>query len=302
VRIVSLIPSATEIVYALGLGDQLEGVTYECDFPPDARTKAVVSGSALPESGATGAPLTAREIDLAVSATVDDGRPIYTLDVTRIGEIAPDLILAQDLCRVCAVPSGAVEDALDVLGCRANVVSLDPISLDDVIACIGAVGEATGTAGVAQGVMHELRARVEAVRAAVAGRSRPRVLALEWSDPPFSGGHWVPEMIDAAGGVSLLAAPGAPSARLEWDAVAAARPDVIVFMPCGYDLTRAVEEADALLARPELGDAPLWAADANALFSRPGPRIVDGVEALATILHPGAAPVPEAARHVTQLR
>jgi iron complex transport system substrate-binding protein len=300
-RIVSLIPSATEIVFALGLGDQLEGVTFECDFPPEARSKAVVSGSALPAAHVTGEQLTPREIDDAVSATVGDGEPIYTLDVARIGAIAPDLILAQDLCRVCAVPSGAVEDALDVLGCRADVVSLDPVSLDDVIGCIGAVGDATGTADVARDVMHDLRTRVDAVRTAVDGRRRVRVLALEWSDPPFSGGHWVPDMIDAAGGMSLLAAPGARSERLEWSDIAAAQPEVVVFMPCGYDLARAVEEGAALRDRHELARASLWAADANALFSRPGPRIVDGVEALATILHPEVAPVPAAARHVTYL-
>jgi iron complex transport system substrate-binding protein len=291
-RIVSLIPSATEIVFALGLGDQLEGVTFECDFPPAARTKAVVSGTALPEAHPTGEALTPREIDDAVSATVADGQPIYTLDTARIGAIAPDLILAQDLCRVCAVPSGAVEDALDVLGCRADVVSLDPDSLDAVIACIGVVGDATGTADIAQKLMDGLRARVDAVRAAVAGRSRPRVLALEWSDPPFSGGHWVPDMIAAAGGVALLARAGARSERLEWLDIAAAAPDVVVFMPCGYDLARAVDEAVSLLNRPELASASLWATDANALYSRPGPRVVDGVETLAAILHPDVAARP----------
>jgi iron complex transport system substrate-binding protein len=288
-KIVSLLPSATEIVFALGLGDSLEGVSFECDFPPQARSKAIVSGTALP----TETPLTPKQIDDAVAETIGQGEPIYTLDADRISAIQPDLILAQDLCRVCAVPSGAVDEALGVLGCRAEVLSLDPSGLDDVIACIGQVGAVTGVAARADAVMADLRARLDRVRDAVAGLDRPRTFALEWSDPPFNGGHWVPDMVDAAGGEPVLAGAGAPSRRLAWPEIAAAAPEVVVFMPCGYGLDQAVAEGRRLLDVPELeGAARIWATDASAHFSRPGPRLVDGVETLAWALHAGAVPEP----------
>ena len=284
-KIVSLLPSATEIVFALGLGDALEGVSFECDFPPEAREKAIVSGTALSVDPAT----PAGEIDRAVRERLAEGEPIYTLDRDRIRSIQPDLILAQDLCEVCAVPSGAVTDALDDLGCSAQVVSLDPVTLDDVIAGIGEVGAATGREAQAAELMASLHDRLEDVHEAVAGRPkpRPRVLPLEWSDPPFSAGHWVPAMVDLAGGECLLAPPASRSRALSWEAVAAARPDIVVFMPCGYHLERAAAEGRALLEQPALaGAGQVWAVDADAYFSRPGPRVVDGVELLAGILHP----------------
>jgi iron complex transport system substrate-binding protein len=293
VRIISLLPSATEIVYALGLADQLCGVTFECDFPADARRLPHVSGTALPVDQ----DLTPAQIDAAVSRLVSSGESIYTLDDALVRRIDPDLILAQDLCRVCAVPSGAVQDALDVLGCTAEVLSLDPHRLDDVIACIGLVGDATGTSARADRLMAELHDRVEAVRRRVAGRPRPSVLVLEWADPPFNAGHWVPDMVDAAGGLAVLADPGARSQRLTWDQIGAAAVDTVVFMPCGFDLAGAVEQAEPLLARAELRyAAAFWAVDANALFSRPGPRIVDGVEVLADLLHGNGLDGPGAAR------
>lgn len=292
-RIVSLLPSATEIVFALGLGDDLHGVTFECDYPPEARAKAVVSGTALPESAPDGQPLSAAEIDAAVSSSIGAGEPIYRLDAAGIGAIDPDVILTQDLCRVCAVPTGAVEDALDVLGCSAAVVSLDPASLDDVLASIAQVGDATGTAERAEAVIAALRRRLGAVAAAVAGLARPRVFPLEWSDPPFSGGHWVPDMIVAAGGEPVLAPAAQPSRRLAWNEIDAAAADVVVFMPCGYGLARAIDEARRSLAgHAALAGARLVVADANACFSRPGPRLVDGVEALAAVLHPDAGLTP----------
>jgi iron complex transport system substrate-binding protein len=289
VKIVSLLPSATEIVFALGLGDALEGVTFECDHPAEVRAKPVISGTALPVVE----HLSARQIDDEVRARVARGEPIYTLDSARIAAVQPDLILAQDLCRVCAVPSGAVEEALDVLGCRAAVLSLDPATLDDVIGCIGAVGDATGTAARARVLMDRLRRRLEEVRRAVAGLGRPRTIALEWSDPPFSGGHWVPDMIKAAGGEAVLAATGRRSRRVGWAEVAAAAPEIAVFMPCGYALDEAVDEGERLLDVPELSaTARIYAVDASAFFSRPGPRLVDGVEALASKLHPDAVRLP----------
>jgi iron complex transport system substrate-binding protein len=283
VRIVSLLPSATEIVFALGLDDSLVGVSFECDHPPAARTKPVVSGTALP----TDAPMTALEIDQAVSRRVAAGESLYTLDTDRIRSAAPDVILAQDLCAVCAVPSGQVEDALDVLGCRAEVVSLDPESLDDVIACIGRVGAVTGEGERAARLMSDLRDRVERAREATAGLARPSVLALEWADPPFSAGHWVPEMIEIAGGDVLLAQAGERSRRLTWTEVEAAGGDVVAFMPCGYALDASVREGRELATRTELASATeVWALAGDAYFSRPGPRVVDGVELLASILHP----------------
>jgi iron complex transport system substrate-binding protein len=294
VKIVSLLPSATEIVFALGLGDSLEGRSFECDFPTGAERVAIVSGTALPVDQ----HLTAREIDQAVATRVAAGESIYTLDAERIRAIQPDVILAQDLCEVCAVPSGAVTDALDVLGCHAEVVSLDPSSLDDVIACVGQVGAVTGTSATAEAIMRDLRERVARVREAVDGLVRPRALALEWADPPFNGGHWIPDMLLAAGAEPVLSPPGARSRRMEWSEVADAAPQVVLFMPCGYSLDGAVEEGAALRETPALDAADeIWALDANAYFSRPGPRVVDGVELLASVLHPDAfAPRPGATR------
>jgi iron complex transport system substrate-binding protein len=295
VKIVSLLPSATEIVYALDLGDDLCGVTFECDHPAAACTKPVVSGTRLTADDT----VSAATIDDAVRATVAAGESLYTLDAERIRAIQPDLILAQDLCRVCAVPSSAVDDALAVLCCDANVLSLDPSTLDEVIACVGEVGAATDCSARADTVMQQLRGRVDRVRGAVAELSRPRVLALEWSDPPFSAGHWVPDMIDAAGGVSVLAHPHEQSRRLDWNRIAHADVDVVVFMPCGYDLGPAVTEGRDLAAHVELtGAGEVWAVHGNAYFSRPGPRVVDGVELLAALLHPDAVAADTTGRAV----
>jgi iron complex transport system substrate-binding protein len=283
VRILSLLPSATEVVFLLGLGDQLVGATHECDWPPEARSVRRVSWSNLPP-GAEPA-----EIDRLVSESARTGASIYELDRAAVRELQPDLVLTQDLCAVCAVPAGHLRAALDALGCDPEVVSLDPSSLDEVLACIVTVGKATGTEPKAEEAVERLRARLERVRDAVAGRSRPRTLALEWGDPPYNAGHWVPEMIEVAGGEPLLASAGVPSSRLAWPDVAASDPAVVVFMPCGYNLEAARAECQHLAGRPELSGAGLLAAaNAGAYFSRPGPRLVDGVEALASLLHPGA--------------
>ena len=289
-RILSLLPSATEIVYALGLEAHLVGVTDECDWPPQARTVRVVSRSALP---ATTQPA---EIDRLVSASIGGGQPLYWLDTDAIGDLRPDLVLTQDLCAVCAVPSGQVTQALDVLGCQAEVVSLDPSSLDEVLDGVLQVGKAAGVQQRAHEVVAGLRERLAGIQAAVEGLERPRVFALEWGDPPFNGGHWVPEMLQVAGAEAVLACAGAPSVRVTWAQIAAAAPQVVVFMPCGYDLRAAVDEARrTLLARPELaGVEAIVAVDASAYCSRPGPRLVDGVEILAAALHPGELPPPPA--------
>jgi iron complex transport system substrate-binding protein len=282
-RIVSLLPSATEIVYALNLGEDLVGVTHECDWPPEARGKRLVSHSTLPV-GATPA-----EVDRLVSQSLEGGNPIYLLDHEAIRDLRPDVVITQDLCAVCAVPSGHVHEALELLGCPAQVVSLDPSSLDEVLDCVLQVGTVSGIQREAQAFVGQLRRRLELVKQSVAGLERPRTFALEWGDPPFNGGHWVPEMIEAAGGESVLGSHGTPSVRLSWEAIAAAAPEVVVFMPCGYNLDGAIEEGTTLKKRPELADVQqFFAADASAFFSRPGPRLIDGVELLAEALHPGS--------------
>jgi iron complex transport system substrate-binding protein len=287
-RIVSLLPSATEIVYALRLEGHLVGVTDECDWPPQARTVPVVSRSALPPVAKPA------EIDRLVSASIGGGQPIYRLDTEAIGDLRPDLVLAQDLCAVCAVPSGQVTQALDVLGCQAEVVSLDPSSLGEVLDGVLQVGKAAGVPERAEEVVAGLRERLARVQGMVEGLERPRVFALEWGDPPFCGGHWVPEMLQLAGSEPVLACPGAPSVRVTWAQIQAVAPQVVVFMPCGYGLSAVVEEARRiLLARPELAGAEaIVAVDASAYCSRPGPRLVDGVEILAAMLHPGRLPPP----------
>jgi iron complex transport system substrate-binding protein len=289
-RIVSLLPSATEIVYALGLDEHLVGVTDECDWPPQARRVRAVSRSALPAAAEPA------EIDRLVSASIGGGQPIYRLDTDAIRDLRPDLVLSQDLCAVCAVPSGHVNQALDVLGCQAEVISLDPSSLDEVLDGMLQVGKAAGMELRAREVVAGLRERLASVQAAVQGLERPRVFALEWGNPPFNGGHWVPEMLQVAGAEALLACPGAPSVRVTWAQIAAAAPQIVVFMPCGYGLQAAVEEARrTLLARTELaGVEAIVAVDASAYCSRPGPRLVDGVEILAAALHPGQLPPPPA--------
>jgi iron complex transport system substrate-binding protein len=289
-KIVSLLPSATEIVFALGLGDQLEGVTYECDYPAEARSKPVISDTALPQDR----PLTPGEIDGLVRDYMRRQEPIYVLDKDLIQKIQPDLILAQDLCRVCAVPSGQVEQALDELGCRSEVLSLDPHSLDEVLDGIDQVGRATGTSEAATTLTGELRDRIERVRRAASGLPRVRTLALEWSDPPWVGGHWVPEMVQIAGGVNLLNEAGQPSRTVSWTDIGDAAPEVIVFMPCGMYLPEAEDEGARLLAIPDLADTAaarlgtVFAVDASSYFSRPGPRLVDGLEILAWAIHPEA--------------
>ena len=294
----SLLPSATEIVYALGLDDRLVGVTDECDYPPPARDKPVVSRTVLP----TDRPLGGGEIDGLVRDLVESGQPIYRLDTERIRRLQPDLILAQDLCRVCAVPSGDVAEALDTIGCRATVVSLDPGTLDDVIGCIEQVGAAAGVAPLADGLARRLRDRVDAVTAATAGRPRPRTLVLEWRDPFFTGGHWIPDMIDRAGGDPLLGSVGVPSRVVTGDEIAATDPEVVVLAPCGWDLPRAMQEAEgladerALRGSAAVRNGRVFAADAMAYFSRPSPRIVDGLEALAWAIHPDAVAAPPAGR------
>jgi iron complex transport system substrate-binding protein len=289
-RLVSLLPSATEIVYALGLGDDLAGVTFECDEPPAARTDKVVVVGGRDTSG-----MTPGDIDRYVRAQLAAGEDLYTLHARALAGLAPDLILTQDLCRVCALPSGQVNDALTYLGCRADVLTLDPHSLDDVLDSILLVGQRAGVTDRAERLVGELRARLALVAASVGGRGRPRVAVVEWVDPPFSAGHWVPDLVAAAGGEAVAARPGVASVPASWADIAAAGPDLVVVAPCGFHLAGAVEQARAVagaLAAEGLADVPVWAIDADGIVVRPGPRLVNGVEALAAILHPQAVPAP----------
>jgi iron complex transport system substrate-binding protein len=295
-KVVSLLPSATEIVFALGLGDSLVGVTDECDFPPEAVTKPVVSRSALPQ----GRPLSAREIDQAVRGRLE-AEPLYVLDTDLLRREQPDVVLTQDLCRVCAVPSGQVQQALEKLGLPdAKVLSLDPNTLDDVIAQIDVVGKLLERPEEAAKLTDSLRMRVAKVKEIATRLPMLNVFCLEWSDPPFAAGHWVPEMVEAVAGVNLLSEKGGPSRVVTHREIRDANPEAIVFMPCGYYLEEAEEEAAAVFAHPELRETPavrngnVFAVDATSYFSRPGPRIVDGLELLAWALHSDAYPVPPA--------
>ena len=278
-RIVSLLPSATEIVYALGLGDDLVGVTFECDEPASARREKTVVVGGRDTKG-----MTPGEIDQYVRSQLAAGEDLYTLHADALAGLDPELILTQDLCRVCAIPSGQVDNALGYLGCRADVLSLDPHSLDDVLASVLLVGERTGTGDVAQNLLDALRARLERVASAVAGRERPRVAVVEWVDPPFTAGHWVPDLIRAAGGEPVGGTAGERSVQTTWSEIRSAGPEVVIVAPCGYHLDGAVEQARGILA--ELPGVQVWAIDADGIVVRPGPRLVDGVEAIATVLHP----------------
>jgi iron complex transport system substrate-binding protein len=281
-RLVSLLPSATEIVYALGLDDQLVGVTFECDEPASARAEKTVVVGGLDTRGMSPA-----DIDRYVRGQLAAGRDLYTLHEQALAELRPDLILTQDLCRVCALPSGHIQTALGYLGCRARVLTLDPRSLDEVLESIIAVGQATGTTDRAERLVAGLRSRLGSVASRVARQPRPKVAIVEWVDPPFTAGHWVPDLIAAAGGEPVAARPGEPSVQISWAQVRAAEPELVVVAPCGYHLDGAAKQAQAVArALPGL---PVFAVDADGLIVRPGPRLVAGVEALAAIFHPGAA-------------
>jgi iron complex transport system substrate-binding protein len=287
VRIVSLLPSATEILFALGVGADVVGVTFECDFPPEARTRRVVSTTTLPEG------LSPSEIDAMVRARMAAGEDLYTLDEGALRTIDPDLVVTQDLCAVCAVDISEVDEALAHLGCRAEVLTLDPMTLDGILSSITTVGQATGTLARASELLVTLRQRLDDVALAVATLERPRVAVLEWTDPPFSSGHWVPDMVWAAGAEPVIGAAGERSRRIEWSELGAAEPDLVVVAPCGYRLDGATALAEQVIAAGVLPpDIPVWAVDADAAFVRPGPRVVDGVETLAHIAHPRAMSSP----------
>ena len=278
-----MLPSATELLFAIGAGDDVVGVTFECDYPPAARNRRIVSTSSLPDG------LQPAQIDAVVAERLAAGEDLYHLAAGALRELDADLVVSQDLCAVCAVDVAVVDEALDYLGCRATVLTLDPHTLDDVLTSVHTLGAEVGRRGEAAALVARLRDRLTVVADAVAGRPRVPVSVLEWTDPPFAPGHWVPDMVEAAGGHSVLGLSGQKSFRTSWAAVDRADAAVLVAAPCGYDLAGSVELAKRLVATVDLRPGlAVWAVDANASFARPGPRLVDGVEALAAILHPGA--------------
>jgi iron complex transport system substrate-binding protein len=286
-RIASLVPSATEMLFALGLGDSVVAVTHECDHPPQARSLPHLTRTVLAEG------LSAREIDTAVKETVGEGRALYELDEERLAELAPDLIVTQAICDVCAV---SYEDVLEVaarLPSRPRVLQQDPSTLSEMLEDVIRLGEATELESEAHYMRGELEGRLASVRAAVSGARAPRVIALEWLDPPFVGGHWIPEMISIAGGDDVAGPPGLKSPEVAWGALSGLGPDVVIAMPCGWYVdeshAQALEHWESIA---RLGAGRVVAVDAASTFSRPGPRLVDGVELLGHILHPDLVDPP----------
>ena len=294
-RILSLLPSSTEILFQLGLGDRVVGVTFECDFPPEARSKRIVSTSALPEG------LSPSEIDAVVKQRMAAGEDLYRLDRDAFADIDPTLVVTQDLCAVCAVDVTTVDDAIAYLGCSAEVLTLDPMTLDEVIDSVRLVGDATGTAARADVIIAECRARLAAIAAKLVGATARSTLLLEWTDPAFTDGHWVPEMIAVAGGRSVMGRPGRNSQGATWEEISGCGCDVVIVAPCGFRRGGATKLAREVVARGVLpAHAEVWAVDADAFVVRPSPRVVEGVEIFASILHTDryGTPDPAAATRV----
>jgi iron complex transport system substrate-binding protein len=281
VRIVSLVPSATETLFALGLDDEVIAVTHECDHPPAAADRPRVTRDLI------GPGLSAAQIDAAVRERIGRGESIYELDGDRLGDLAPDLIVTQALCDVCAVSFDDVRAIAREIPSHPRVISLDPSTVGEVLEDVRRLGAATGRELEARALLRDAAERIDRIRTAVGGAPRPRVAALEWLDPVYVAGHWTPQLIDYAGGEDVLGFTGERSAQASWDEVARSRPDVVVVMPCGYDAPRARDEAQAHRAALDaLGAGQVVAVDAAAYFSRPGPRLIEGLELLAGVLHP----------------
>lgn len=297
-----MLPSATEMVCFAGAAEALVGVTHECDYPIGVEQLPRLTSSRI-DPGLSGA-----EIDAAVNRLVTDEESIYALDVDLLENLAPDLVITQGLCEVCAVSTSLVEEAISGLHNGPDLLVLNPTSLEDVLEDSVRIGDAVGRGDEARRNVDSLRERLRKVERAVAGLRPPIVGCVEWLDPPFSAGHWVPEMVRLAGGRELFAGPGERSVRLRWDEVFQAAPEVLVLMPCGFDAARAEQEAKALPDLPGWPGLPavkndrVWAVDANSHFSRPAPRLVEGVETLARILHPEAFPDAPDARRIDQRR
>jgi iron complex transport system substrate-binding protein len=294
-RIVSLVPSATEMLFALGLGDDVVGVTHECDYPAEVRELPKITRDLLPRG------LSAAEIDAAVKERTLAGESIYELDSEALHELGPDLIVTQALCSVCAVSYDDVRAIAEEIDTQPMVISLDPHTVGEVLGDARTLAQATDAKDAAVDLVQEASARIDRIRLLTRNARRPRVAALEWLDPPFAAGHWTPQLIEYAGGEDILGFAGENSEERSWEEVAASEPDIVIVMPCGYDAEIAHREAemhrDQLAA---LGAGEVVAVDAAAYFSRPGPRIIDGLELLAHILHPELVPEPPpAARALT---
>lgn len=284
-RIVSLVPHATELLFALGLGDQVVGVTHECDYPPAALELPKITRDKLP------AGLGPAEIDAAVRERTERGEAIYDLDEDTLADLEPDLIVTQELCPVCAVSFEEVEEVAKTLDPCPQVIALDPKTFGETMGDIRTVAQATDTRESALDLVARQRARVDKVKIAVKGVTRRSVVAIEWFDPVFIAGHWTPQIIELAGGIDLLGFAGEHSEQLPWEAIEAARPEVVLCIPCGYDGPRALAEAEQFSDRLRaVGAKETIALDAAAYFSRPGPRLVDGLETLAHALHPDRVP------------
>jgi iron complex transport system substrate-binding protein len=292
-RICSLLPGATEVVAALGRARYLVGISHECDYPPEIRGKPVLVHAAVD----AGSP--SPDIDRRVRDTLRAGRPLYELNEILLTRVRPDLVITQDLCHACAIAPPQLEKALRALPSPPRVLSLSPSTLDEMLADIERIGEAVGRSLEAANLVSRLRARLDAVLLQVAQAGKhPRVACLEWLDPLFAAGHWVPEMVAYAGGVDVLGTPGSPSAQITWAQVQAAKPDVLVIMPCGFSIERTKQELHRLTAHagwrklPAVRHGAVFLVDASSYFNRPGPRLIDGIEMLAACLHPS---LPQAA-------
>jgi len=283
-RIVSLLPSATEILFAIGAGDELAGVTHECDFPPEALTLPKLTSSALPPAANSG------QIDRHVRRSLHAGSSLYHLDAELLERLAPDLIVTQELCEVCAVSYEIVDRATKRLRGDPRIVSLEPSSLEDVFATIAFLGDVTAHRDEARRTAETMRANFVALRTRTEESARPRVLVLEWTDPPMSGGHWTPELVEHAGATPILAHPRANSQRLQWDAIAQADPDAVIVVPCGFDLEKtraATADLDAVPQWRELRarrEGRVLLMDGNAYVNRPGPRLFDSARIMAELL------------------
>ena len=290
-RIVSLIPSATEVACALGLREELVGVTHECDYPASVRTLPRLTRSMLPEG------LTSAEIDAAVSASLHDEHTVYELDVDLLGQLNPDVVLTQSLCEVCAVPREHVDEAVCTMPEAARVISLDPSTIEEMLDDLIRVAEEFDKPEAGMALVNQLRRRLDDVAHRTADLSyRPRVLCVEWTDPIFCAGHWLPGMVSIAGGVEGLGRPGVDSGRITWEEVQAWSPEIILVMPCGFDVQGALEQTQWLTERAGWQELPavqagnVFVVDANAYFARPGPRLVDGTEIMARLFHPDLFP------------
>ena len=287
-RIVSFLPAATEIVYAIGAGDELVGRSHECDYPADVQRLPIVSRPSLPID-----TLSQEEIDSAVSTQLASGNSLYLVDEVLLKGLAPDVVLTQDLCQVCAPSGTELTRALRELPSQPEVLWLTPRTIAEVEQNVRDIGRVTGREPQAKALIADGRARIEAVEKSVAGVQRKRVVFLEWTDPVFCGGHWVPEMVALAGGVDPLGRAGGDSLRMSWQDVVDAKPDILIVAPCGYGLSQSEDAARRL---PVIPGATVFAVDANAYFARPGPRLAEGVELLAHLFHPEAFAWPHDTR------